>query len=191
MNIKIKPAQTHTCRSCSWEKLAGRPSLKLLLEMLTYWSCESVVISAGTGPVKLLQSKEMVTKFLRRPNSGDKVPVRFILDRVKLTTKLKEEEDEFPHVTPVHRHGSLVEAFTTTFQSPRWFCGSVMVALRATSARASSFEPALSCKREKTWVRRTRINNWPNLLLSFIIIPSTILSLSSDLNFGKFWKLRN
>jgi len=110
------------------------------------------------------------------------VPVRFILDKFKPTTMLKEEEeeeDEFPHVTPVHRHGSLVEAFTTTFQSPRWFCGSVMVALRATSARASSFEAALSCKREKTWVRRTRIiNNWPKLLLSFIIIPSTILSLS-------------
>jgi hypothetical protein len=180
---------THTCRSWSWEKLAGRPSLKLLLEILTYWSCESVVISAGTGPVKLLQSREMVTRFVRRPNSGDKVPVRFILDKFKPTTMLKEEEEEeeegFPHVTPVHRHGSLVEAFTTTFQSPRWFCGSVMVALRATSARASSFEPALSCKREKTWVRRTRINNWPKLLLSFIIIPSTILSLSSSgLNLG-------
>lgn len=149
-----------------------------------------MVISAGTGPVKLLQSTEMVTRFLRRPNSGDKVPVRFILDKFKLTTMLKEEEeeDEFPHVTPVHRHGSLVEAFTTTFQSPRWFCGSVMVALRATSARASSLEPALSCKREKTWVRRTRINNWPKLLLSFIIIPSTILSLSSDLNLSRHFR---
>ena len=103
MNIKIKPAQTHTCRSCSWEKLAGRPSLKLLLEILTYWSCKSVVISAGTWPVKLLQSKEMVTKLLRRPNSGDKVPVRFTLDRVKVTTKLKEEEDEFPHAAAAVR----------------------------------------------------------------------------------------
>lgn len=128
--INTKTGFVHTCKSWSWEKLEGQASLKLFLEIFKNCSWVSVTTSAGRTPVKLLLSRDMFTKFFKRPKSADTKPVRFMFDRSKPTTI----EEFTPHVMPLQRQG-LELPFTT--QSFRWPWGSVMAAFSAMSARPS------------------------------------------------------
>ena len=128
--IDTKIGFVHTCKSWSWEKLEGKASLKLFWEIFKNCNWVSVATSAGRTPVKLLLSRDMFTKFVKRPKSADKIPVRFMFDRSKPTTV----EEFSPHVMPLQRQGLEVPF---TIQSFRWPWGSVIPALSATSARPS------------------------------------------------------
>ena len=101
----------------------GKVSLKMLLERLRYLRLETREREGGIGPEKTLSATEKFWRFLRKPTSEDRVPVRL---RPEMSTEITMErwvllEEE--QTTPFQ-----VQWCVVGVQEDREFCGSSVMA---------------------------------------------------------------
>ena len=116
--------RSRTCRAFKEEREDGKVSLKLLLERLRYLRFEVREREGGMGPEKTLSATEKFCRFLRKPTSGERVPVRL---RPEMSTEMTTERwvllEEEEQMTPCQ-----VQWWVVGVQEERDFCRSSVMA---------------------------------------------------------------